>query len=361
MLGGPLRWLVRVIVLGLAVGAPLWAFANERDVKLDVEGDVKVVKTYATTPNELLERHGVDQAKDDSISGSPALADGGTVEFRRAKPLRLILDGEPRKVVAHGLTVGDALKDLGLVPGPKDHVSPAPETKLTRNMEIFVRNAVHTTLRVDGRTRDVVTSADTVSNLLKHAGVTLDADDYVVPARGVEPTDGMAVRVVRVRKLTQERSVRIPFRYVTHKDPEMESGVRKVVQQGAEGLKTQHFAVVLEDGVRVSNRLIDEEVVRDSRNHIVNVGTKEPTFKGSGGSQSGVASWFAADGLVAAHRSLPIGTVVKVTNVENGKSVSVKINQRGPYVDGRVIDLSDDAFERLAPLGKGTIKVKVAS
>ncbi len=50
---------------------------------------------------------------------------------------------------------------------------------------------------------------------------------------------------------------------------------------------------------------------------------------------------------------------MKVTNLKNGRSVTVRINQRGPFVEGRVIDLSDDAFERLAPLGDGTIKVKV--
>jgi rare lipoprotein A len=54
-----------------------------------------------------------------------------------------------------------------------------------------------------------------------------------------------------------------------------------------------------------------------------------------------------------------LGSVVKVTNVENGKSVTVRINQRGPFVKGRVIDLSDDAFKRLAPLADGTIDVRV--
>jgi rare lipoprotein A (peptidoglycan hydrolase) len=151
----------------------------------------------------------------------------------------------------------------------------------------------------------------------------------------------------------------VPFRYVTHNDPDMDSGTRKVVQQGAEGLKAQRFSVLLEDGVRVNTRLLGETVVRSARDHIVRVGTKEPEYSGSGSATEGIASWFEADGLVAAHRTLPLGTVVKVENLENGKTVSVRINQRGPFVDGRVIDLSDDAFERLAPLGKGTIKAKV--
>lgn len=250
---------------------------------------------------------------------------------------------------------------LGLVPGPKDHVHPAVDLKLRPSMSIFVRNAIHAKVRADGRLRDVVSSADTVANLLAQAGIPAEQNDYVFPARDTEPRDGMWIRVVRVRRIVDERSVRIPFEYITHRDANMESGVRKLIQQGAEGLKVRRFAVVLEDGRRVSSTLLAERVLRPVRNHVVRVGTKEPTFKGGGASQDGLASWYTSDGLVAAHRSLPLGSVVRVTNTDNGRAVNVRINDRGPWVDGRVIDLSDDAFQRLAPLGKGTIKVKVQS
>jgi len=60
--------------------------------------------------------------------------------------------------------------------------------------------------------------------------------------------------------------------------------------------------------------------------------------------------------ISAAHRSLPHNTMVKVTNADNGKSVVVRINDRGPYVDGRNMDLSLAAFEKIAPLGQGVIK-----
>ncbi|PKL37100.1 hypothetical protein CVV38_04420 [Candidatus Peregrinibacteria bacterium HGW-Peregrinibacteria-1] len=59
----------------------------------------------------------------------------------------------------------------------------------------------------------------------------------------------------------------------------------------------------------------------------------------------------------AAHRTLPFGTVVKVTNLANNKSVDVKINDRGPYGPGRVIDLSSSAFAEIASLGAGVIHV----
>jgi resuscitation-promoting factor RpfB len=355
------RFLLRAAILVVAVGGPIVAFAGEKNVTLDVEGNTRRVRTYAVSASDLLTRRGPDVGSNDIVTPNGKLASSQRVTYRRAKQVRLVLDGQPKTVTAHGLTVGEALKDLGLVPGPKDHAYPSSGTELKHGLSIFVRNAVHAKLRVDGRLRDVVSSADTVENLLVQAGVPAGEDDYVYPSRSTEPTDGMWIRVVRVRRIVESKSVRLPFGYVKRNDPSMESGVRRVVQQGSEGLKSQRWSILLEDGVRVSSRLLEENTIREPRDYIVRIGTKSPTFKGGGGSQSGVASWFEADGLVAAHRSLPIGSVVKVTNVSNGKSVTVRINQRGPFVEGRVIDLSDDAFERLAPLGSGTIKVKVQS
>ena len=63
--------------------------------------------------------------------------------------------------------------------------------------------------------------------------------------------------------------------------------------------------------------------------------------------------------LTAAHRTLPCGTVVRVTNLENGESVVVRINDRGPFVRGRIIDLSYEAARRLKMIRKGVVKVKV--
>jgi len=59
----------------------------------------------------------------------------------------------------------------------------------------------------------------------------------------------------------------------------------------------------------------------------------------------------------AAHRTLPFGTRVRVTNIANNKSVVVKINDRGPFIDGRVIDLSRSAFSEIADLDLGIIDV----
>lgn len=63
--------------------------------------------------------------------------------------------------------------------------------------------------------------------------------------------------------------------------------------------------------------------------------------------------------LTAAHPSLPFGTRVRVTNLRNGKDVIVRINDRGPFIKGRIIDLSISAAKEIGLLKSGTARVKL--
>jgi rare lipoprotein A len=63
--------------------------------------------------------------------------------------------------------------------------------------------------------------------------------------------------------------------------------------------------------------------------------------------------------LTAAHRTLPFGTRLRVTSVETGRSVTVRVNDRGPFVRGRVVDLSYSAAQEIGMVGRGVTKVKV--
>jgi rare lipoprotein A len=93
-----------------------------------------------------------------------------------------------------------------------------------------------------------------------------------------------------------------------------------------------------------------------------------------GQTEEGIASWYghpyhgrqAADGeiydmekLVAAHRTLPFHTWVRVHNLDNGKSVDVEIIDRGPFIDGRIIDLSHRAAQEMLLIGPGIAKVRI--
>ncbi|HCL55790.1 MAG TPA: hypothetical protein DHW82_02105 [Spirochaetia bacterium] len=62
--------------------------------------------------------------------------------------------------------------------------------------------------------------------------------------------------------------------------------------------------------------------------------------------------------ITAAHKELPFGTVLKITNLDNGKSIMVKVNDRGPFVAGRILDLSKKAAEELEYIKKGVVNIK---
>jgi rare lipoprotein A (peptidoglycan hydrolase) len=90
---------------------------------------------------------------------------------------------------------------------------------------------------------------------------------------------------------------------------------------------------------------------------ILSHGACEASYYGSGGRTASGES-FHADGLTAAHRTLPIGSKVRVTNRHNDRSVVVRINDRGPFVPGRCLDLSSAAMHAVGGLASGVIPVK---
>jgi rare lipoprotein A len=101
---------------------------------------------------------------------------------------------------------------------------------------------------------------------------------------------------------------------------------------------------------------------------------QEPHPDSAGYKQTGMASYYAKkfhhrktasgerfdnNAMTAAHRTLPFGSKVVVENLSNGRSVTVRINDRGPFVKGRIIDLSRAAFSQVADLNKGVVKVQI--
>ncbi|BAV91950.1 septal ring lytic transglycosylase RlpA family protein [Candidatus Desulfovibrio trichonymphae] len=116
--------------------------------------------------------------------------------------------------------------------------------------------------------------------------------------------------------------------------------------------------------------------VPGSKPYTVRGKTYHPLKSAHGFVEEGTASWYGpgfhgkttASGerynqyaMTAAHKILPLGTKVRVTNLANRRAVLVEINDRGPFVEDRVIDLSRTAATRLEMMGKGTARVRVQS
>lgn len=110
------------------------------------------------------------------------------------------------------------------------------------------------------------------------------------------------------------------------------------------------------------------------RPYVVNGKRYYPTMVSIGDNFSGMASWYGKDfhgkktsngetynmyGLTAAHKILPMNTMVKVTNLLNNRTQIVRINDRGPFVKSRIIDLSYKTAQRLGVAGRGTAPVRI--
>ncbi len=124
---------------------------------------------------------------------------------------------------------------------------------------------------------------------------------------------------------------------------------------------------------RKANRKVRQKprAQRRTRTAAVKRSRRRPRTAARGGILRGLASyywqpqrvaaggWFNPNALTAAHKSLPFGTRVRVTNLRNGRSVVVRINDRGPYIRGRIIDLSRRAATVVGMRNAGVVPVKV--
>ena len=112
------------------------------------------------------------------------------------------------------------------------------------------------------------------------------------------------------------------------------------------------------------------------RPYRINSHTYYPIPSAYGFNQTGIASWYGDDfhgrptsngekydmhGMTAAHKTLPMNTVLLVQNLENNQEIIVRVNDRGPFVKGRIIDLSYQAAKRLNIVGKGTAHVRISA
>ena len=115
---------------------------------------------------------------------------------------------------------------------------------------------------------------------------------------------------------------------------------------------------------------------RGTKAYTVRGKTYYPLVSADGFREEGIASWYGKDfhgkttangekynmyGMTAAHKLLPFNTKVRVTNKNNGKSIVVRINDRGPFVGNRVIDLTKTGAEKLGMIGPGTAPVLIES
>jgi len=253
-------------------------------------------------------------------------------------------------------TVGEFLdaKKLSLREG--DSIFPSEETALFSGAHIIIGRAHPMNVIVDGGERTLHTQALSVGQAIGESDIVLDEDDIVKPEREAFAESGIEVTIIRVQ--VEEQSLEKPIAFVKKSNEDDTLSWRKtiVTQKGEKGIGRLTYRVSSHDGKEVNRKLLKTETIKEPVTEI----TTQGTYVKLGKSHRGAASWYVFMGtLSAANPWLPIGSYARVTNMENGKSVIVRINDRGPFVPGRIIDLDKVAFQKIASTGAGVINVKM--
>ena len=224
-------------------------------------------------------------------------------------------------------------------------------------------------------------AAMTVEEILREGGFSLGENDFLSadPAAragelSVDAEGKRRLEITRVELREEKKEVVFAAGEVIKEDPSLPRGKRKISRPGQDGLAEVIYSVRYENGRETARVEVGREILRPPRTEIVLVGTAEPSPPSPvasapaaakkklklGKKHKGLASWYRhKGGMFAASPWLPLGSRVKVTNRANGKSVVVTINDRGPFVPGRIIDLDKAAFEKIASPGAGVIEVKL--
>ena len=374
-----------------------WLVGN-RQVTLQVDGRSQQLTTHARTVDELLDRAGIPHGEADQVTPAPEtpVRNGMVVEVVHAREITLLIDGEEETVLVTALSVDDVIDQIAKRRGVSQRsvVRPSRLTAVTSGMTVEVLNPVAVTVVADGKTREVVTDAPTVAGVLDRLDITLDDHDRVTPEATGPVEAGLRITVERVRIVREQREVAVPFDTEERTTDDLAAGARREVQAGEEGIDKVTEKITFIDGSEAARIPVARRTITAPQTRIVEVGTgsepsseaapattepqrepsspapredpapapePEPAQTTSSQTQSGQASYYyhPEEGMTAAHRTLPFGTVVTVTNQANGKSVQVTINDRGPYIDGRVIDLNEPAFTQIAAKSTGVINVRI--
>ena len=370
--------------------------ALDRDtVTFSVDGVSQQAKVKPGTVKQALAQQGITVGPHDDVQPSldSEIHDGQVITVNDGRRVGVTIDG--KKVVrwTTAKNVAEVLAQLNQS-DPDNLVSVSRSLDISRaGLSFSMQTAKDVTVTIGGKTQKI-TAVGTVADALKAAKVEVDSSDAVNPGLGTPLSDGMKITLTMVDQKSQKRRVAVPFSTKKVEDSSLPKGEIKVITKGVNGINEETWTVVFKDGKKVSEKKVSSKVVNAPVTQVVKVGTKtasssSPSTRSSSASHRSTASQssdpvtsgttclastygegdgtaggptasgetFDPSAFTAASKTLPLGSTIRVTNVSNGRTVTVRINDRGPYVGGRCLDLSTAAMNAIAP-GQGLVTVR---
>lgn len=274
----------------------------------------------------------------------------------QTKLITLNDNGFSQSVKSNANSVGELLKEQQIQLDDYDRVYPEKQAKLISKMTIYIQRAKNISVFVDKKKLKIYGFGNTIEKILQENNIYLKKEDIVIPSRQTIIYNNLKVKIIHVEIREEIVKKKIKFKTIYEENKKLSWRKEKIKQKGMLGSKELKYKVAYHNNKEVSRKMIATKIIKEPTNEIIMKGS----YIKFGKSHKGVASWYAHTGTMsAANPWLPIGSYVKVTNQNNGKSVIVKINDRGPFGNGRIIDLDKVAFAKIANIRQGTVNIKM--
>ncbi|TQM05952.1 resuscitation-promoting factor [Pseudonocardia kunmingensis] len=272
-----LRITVVVVLLAMLAGAAT-ALVGDKTITLTVDGQERVVHTFAADVASALESSGIAVSPQDRVEPAlpTELADGDEVIFSHARPLTLVEGSSQRRLWTTATSVGEALQILDVAATPIQ-MSMSPDAAIPLEGLSLELRVPRTVTFADGTAAPspITTTSGTVAGLLAEQGIELGPDDVAVPSGDTPLTEGLAVHVVRngVGEVVEVRQIPPPEEVI--EDAELPRGKRKVVDPGKPGEQTAIMRVYVQNGQEVRREQVRAGSMTPPQKRVVHLGTND--------------------------------------------------------------------------------------
>ncbi len=252
-----------------------------------------------------------------------------------------------------GETQNDVIAHLPTTVYPEDKVSFVVNPGWGLGTIVHVERALPLTIHYGRRTFAFRTWSNTVEEALAQKNLELGELDK----SNVRKTDllvsNMSIDIIPVSKTNVTVKEIIAFDTINKDDSTQYRGVTKVDQQGQNGERTKIYEINREDGIEVSRKLIGNDITTPAKNKVVLHGTKLKIGK----VVSGKVTFYDLCCTKVASNSFKKGTVLRLTNMNNGKQVEVTVDDTGAFGSSVVVDLHPTLFQQLGgTIGQGVMQ-----
>lgn len=294
-------------------------------------------------------------------------ADKKAVDFSQENKIIYFNDnGFVYKTSTRANSVEEFFKEKQIGCKNEDLIIPAPEKIIYSGAHIEIQRAVKIKIEADGKTIENYTLAKSVRHAILENNLSIGRLDLISPAEDSQPSEDMVIKITRINVEEKIITEDIDYKTTVKLDGKLSWREKKIEQPGEKGERAVKYKITYKNNKEISRVILEKTIIREPASEIVVQGTYVKT----GTVHTGLGTWYkqpahlfigsdSGEGLYAANPWLPKGSYVKVTNKANGKSVIVRINDRGPFGPNRIIDLHTVAFAKIASLGTGVINVKV--